>query len=655
MSSSSSVATASAPAASTSGGAPAPAGASTSSVQMTHRQIMEALVGLLTAMFVSILSNTIVSNALPRIVHDLGGNQTQYTWVVVASMLAMTASTPIWGKLADLYSQKLLVQVSLAIFAIGSVVAGSAHHMGLLIGARAIQGLGMGGITALVQTVMASMIPPRERGRYSGYIGAVFGIATVAGPLVGGFIVDSPLGWRWCFWISVPVAVLAFIALQLTLKLTHVRRQVNIDYLGAVLIVGGVSVLLAWVTLGGHQFAWTSTTSWLMIAASVVLIGLAILVEAKFAKDPIIPLRLFKDRTTTLATLASVMVGMAMFGATVYLQQYFQIARAMTPTKAGLMSICMVAGLTATSTITGRIISRHGYWKRYLVGGSALTIVGMGLLATIDEATPLWIVGLYMVVLGAGVGGTMQNLVLAVQNNARMSDMGAVSSLVNFFRSMGGSIGVAVLGAVLSNKVQDEVKKGLEPVIAQMHGKVPAGLQSTGGSIPRPADLPQPIRGIVEHAFGLGAGHVFLVAMPFAVAALVLVLFIKEVPLRTHNLPEEVLDESVPHAPGEDFEGADAEVADQGVNTDAGAVGTTTSPANHAGAADPDSAANPAGAADPSGVGAADAPAEHAAPSASRDVGRAGSTASSPTETEGPAPRRGRTAPRRALLDGDDV
>jgi EmrB/QacA subfamily drug resistance transporter len=505
--------------------------------QMTHREVLEALSGLLLAMFVAMLSSTVVSNALPRIVTDLEGSQTGYTWVVVATLLAMTATTPIWGKLADLFSKKLLVQSALVIYSIGSLLAGFAPNMEVLIGARVVQGLGVGGLTALVQVVIATMVPPRERGRYSGYIGAVFAMATVSGPLIGGLIVDSPLGWRGCFFIGLPVAAVAFVLLQKTLHLPVVKRKVSIDYLGATLIVAGVSILLVWVSLAGNQFEWASATSALLVALGIAVIAAAIYVEARVAVEPIIPLRLFHDRTTSLATAASVLIGVAMFGSTVYLSQYFQLARGMSPTHAGLMSIAMVGGLLFSSIVTGRIITRTGLWKRWLVGGMVLVIVGLGLLGQIDDTTNLAVVGLFMAVLGLGLGATMQNLVLAVQNNTVQSDMGAASSVVAFFRSMGGSIGVSALGALLAAQVADKVAAGLAAL----------GVETSGHeshSIPDLDTLPAPVRVVFEHAFGASIGELFLVAMPFAMLALVCVLFIREVPLRTTNLPErEVVEE----------------------------------------------------------------------------------------------------------------
>jgi MFS family permease len=411
--------------------------------------------------------------------------------------------------------------------------------MEVLIGARAFQGLGVGGLTALVQVVIASMVTPRERGRYSGYIGATFALATVTGPLIGGLIVDTPgLGWRWCFFVGLPVAVAAFAVLQKTLHLPVVRREVHIDYLGATLIVGGVSLLLVWVSLAGKNFGWTSAASAGLVAAGLAVLALAVWVETVVAREPVIPMRLFRDRTTSLSTAASVLIGVAMFGSTVYLSQYFQLSRGMSPTAAGLMSMPMVLGLALSSMVTGRIISTTGTWKRFLVGGMVVVIIGLAMLASIDESTSLWLVGVFMATLGIGLGATMQNLVLAVQNNTAQADMGAASSVVAFFRSLGGSVGVSALGALLSHQVAATVASGLAAL------GVPSDSHQSH-AIPDLDSLPAPVRAIFEQAFGEATGHLFWVALPFAVAALVCVVFIREVPLRTTiELAEEIAPEA---------------------------------------------------------------------------------------------------------------
>ena len=319
---------------------------------MAHREVLEALSGLLLGLFVAMLSSTVVSNALPRIVADLGGSESGYTWVVVATLLTTTASTPIWGKLADLFSKKVLVQLALVIFVVGSILAGLAPSMGFLIGARAVQGVGVGAMTALVQVVIATIVSPRERGRYSGYLGACSRWPRSAARSSAASSWTPWLGWRWCFYVGIPFAALAFVVLQKTLHLPVVKRDVSIDFWGAGLITGGVSVLLIWVSLAGHEFDWLSLTTAWMVGLGVVLLAAAVHTESR-VREPIIPLRLFRDRTTSLSVFASVMVGLAMFGSTVFLSQYFQIARGMSPTRAGLMSLALVGACWSPASRPG--------------------------------------------------------------------------------------------------------------------------------------------------------------------------------------------------------------------------------------------------------------------------------------------------------------
>ncbi|MFD9767703.1 MFS transporter [[Kitasatospora] papulosa] len=508
------------------GAVEAPSGA-----PMTHRQIMEALTGLLLGMFVAILSSTVVSNALPEIISDLGGGQSAYTWVVTASLLAMTATTPLWGKLADLFSKKLLVQIALIIYVGGSIVAGLSTSSGMLITCRVVQGIGVGGLSALAQIVMAAMISPRERGRYSGYLGAVFAVATVGGPLLGGVITDTSwMGWRWCFYVGVPFAVIALIVLQKTLKLPVVKREVKVDWSGAFFISAAVSLLLLWVTFAGDKYDWISWQTWTMLGGTVVLIALFLLVESK-ASEPIIPLRLFRNRTITLASAASLFVGIGMFAGTVFFSQYFQLARDKSPTMSGVMTIPMIAGLFLSSTVSGQIITKTGRWKAWLVSGGFLLTAGLGLLGTIRYDTEYWHIAIFMFVMGLGIGMMMQNLVLATQNQVAPSDLGAASSVVTFFRSLGGAIGVSALGAVLGNRVTHYVKDGLADLgpegAAFGHGG------TGGGGIPDLDKLPAPFRTVMEVAYGHGVADVFLYAAPAALVAFVLTLFIKEVALKT--------------------------------------------------------------------------------------------------------------------------
>ncbi|GAB4080822.1 MFS transporter [Modestobacter muralis] len=505
--------------------------------RMTHRQILSALSGMLLAMFVAILSSTVVSNALPTIITDLRGSQSQYTWVVTATLLASTASTPIWGKLADLFSKKLLLQISIVVFIVGSMLAGLSQSVPTLIGWRALQGLGLGGLTALVQIAMAAMISPRERGRYSGLLGGVFAIGTVAGPLIGGLLVDTSwLGWRWCFYVGVPFAVVALVLLQRTLQLPVVKRSVSIDYLGAAFLTAGVSALLIWVSLAGHQFDWASLETVLFVAGGVLAIVAFVVTELR-AKEPIVPLRLFRDRTTTLAIVASMVIGVALFGSTVFLGQYLQISRGYSPTAAGLLTLPMIGGLVASSTVSGILISRYGRWKAFLVVGSVLVAVGFGLLSTIDHTTDMLLLGVFLAVLGVGIGLTNQNLVLAVQNTVAARDLGAASSAVAFFRSLGGTIGVSVLGAVLSARVGTLIQGGLAdvPGAAAAAGSADVGLASL-------ADAPAPLQELIRVSYGDATGRIFAVAAVLSLITIVAIAFIREVALRTESGDERMQD-----------------------------------------------------------------------------------------------------------------
>ncbi|WP_330245369.1 MULTISPECIES: MFS transporter [unclassified Streptomyces] len=513
---------------------------------MTHRQIMEALTGLLLGMFVAILSSTVVSNALPEIISDLGGGQSAYTWVVTASLLAMTATTPLWGKLSDLFSKKLLVQIALIIYVAGSVVAGLSTSSGMLIACRVVQGIGVGGLSALAQIVMAAMIAPRERGRYSGYLGAVFAVATVGGPLLGGVITDTSwMGWRWCFYVGVPFAVIALIVLQKTLKLPVVKREVKVDWTGAFFISAAVSLLLLWVTFAGDKYDWMSWQTAAMLAGSAVLAALFVFTESR-ASEPIIPLRLFRNRTITLASVASLFVGIAMFAGTVFFSQYFQLARGKSPTMSGVMTIPMITGLFLSSTISGQIITKTGRWKAWLVSGGFLVTAGLGMLGTIRYDTAYWHIAIFMFVMGLGIGMMMQNLVLATQNQVAPSDLGSASSVVTFFRSLGGAIGVSALGAVLGNRVTHYVKDGLADLgpkgAALGHGG------TGGGGIPDLDKLPAPFRTVVESAYGHGVGDVFLYAAPAALIAFLITIFIKEVALKTNAANDAPAEAEVPAA-----------------------------------------------------------------------------------------------------------
>jgi EmrB/QacA subfamily drug resistance transporter len=489
--------------------------------RMSRREIVQALSGLMLGMFVAILASTIVSNALPTIIAQLGGSQSVYTWIVTTELLSMTATVPLWGKLADLYSKKLLIQLSLSLFVVGSLIAGFTPNVGVLIISRIAQGVGAGGMSALALIVMAAMIPPRELGRYSGLFGAVFGVATIAGPLIGGVLVDTSwLGWRWCFFIGVPFSLAAIALLQKTLHLPSTKRAVKIDWLGAMLIIGGVCTLLIWSTLAGQHFAWASADSVAFVAGGVILLALAVWVESR-AAEPIIPLRIFRSRTVSLTIIASMLVGVALFGGTVFLSQYFQVALGKTPTVAGLMSLPMIFGLLVSSTVAGQLITKFGKWKMYLVAGSVIMFGGMLLLSTIDAKTSVFMLSIFMLVLGVGVGMLMQNLVLAAQNDVPAAELGVTTSTVTFFRSMGGAIGVSALGAVLASRITS--------LFSEKFGAAAAGAGE--GKVPDIHTLPPEVLAVVRDIYGTATSDLFLVGAPIAAITVLVVVFIKEKPL----------------------------------------------------------------------------------------------------------------------------
>ncbi|WP_449063216.1 MDR family MFS transporter [Planomonospora algeriensis] len=497
----------------------------------THKQVLEILAGLMLAMLTSMISTSVVGTALPTIVGTLGG-QDQLAWVASATLLTMTASTPLWGKLSDLYGRKLMFQTSLVIFAVSSVAAGFSQDMAQLIVARAVQGIGAGGLAALPQIILGDVVEPRERGRYSGYIGAVFGVSTVAGPLLGGFIVDS-MSWRWTFWICVPLAVVAFVVIQKVLKLPFVRRDARVDWWGATFITGGTTALMLLLSLGGQEFDWNSGWTYGLGALSAVMFGLAVLAERR-AADPILPPRLFGDRTFVLSSLASLLVGASMFGAMMFLPQYLQIVKGMSPTGSGLMTLPMVFGLLVASIVIGRLVSRTGRWKAYPIGGMLLVALGLFLLSRLHVDSSLLVVGADNAVIGIGLGASMQILILAAQNAVPRGDLAVATSGVGFFRSLGGAVGVAAFGAILSNRLGSELASLAKAANLPLN----SGASSTLGSPEAIRHLPAPVLEVILEAFTRALQTVFLVGVPIAVLGAVAALLLKEIPLRSAQAPE---------------------------------------------------------------------------------------------------------------------
>ncbi|MDL5351383.1 MDR family MFS transporter [Microbacterium sp. zg-YB36] len=508
---------------------------------MTHRQVLEALSGLILGMFVSMLASTVVSTSLPVIIHDLGGGQSAFTWVVTATLLTTAISTPIWGKLADLMNRKLLYQISIVIFVLATAAAGFSQNPETLIAFRALQGIGAGGLAALSQVLMADIISPRERGKYMGLFGAVMAVATVGGPLLGGLITDA-WGWRWNFFVALPVAIAALIIVQRTLKVpARPKVKAKIDYLGIVLLSVSVSLLLVWISLAGDSFAWWSLETVLMAGGALLGAVLFVIVELR-SPEPLVPLSLFRDRTFSLSVVASIATGIAMFGASVYLSQYMQLARGATPTEAGIMTIPMIAGLLIASMGVGALITKTGRWKAFLVVGAVLLVAGSTMLATIESDTNFVLVSIYMFALGAGIGMTMQNLVLVVQNTANPSQIGVASSGVTFFRSLGGTIGVAVMGAALATRVSDLVTERTDDITAALASLGDEGVrwaaQLQTGALPEVAAMPEALRVVFEQIYANGISRAFLIAVPFAVISLIAIVFLPSTPLTNMTTAE---------------------------------------------------------------------------------------------------------------------
>jgi EmrB/QacA subfamily drug resistance transporter len=504
---------------------------------MSPRQVLEALSGLLLAMFCSMVATTVVGTSLPIIVPELGGSQTSYTWVVTITLLTTAISTPIWGKLADLLNRKTLMLIALAVFVLASAGAGLSQNVEMLISFRALQGLGGGGLAALSQVLMADIISPRERGKYMGLFAGVMAIATVGGPLLGGVLTDT-VGWRWNFYVGVPLGIIAFVVLLQTLRIDQVRTaKVRIDYLGIVLLSVAAGLLLVWVS-NVSDFGWISWETLTMVGIALVAAVLFVVVELRVA-EPLIPLTLFRNRTFTLAVLASISIGVAMFGTSVYLAQYMQISRGYGPTEAGLLTIPMAAGMLLASAVIGQLVTRFGKWKGYLVTGAVLMIAGTSLLSTLHYDTSLWLVGLYMFLLGSGTGMTMQNLVLVVQNTSKPQEIGVASSGVNFFRTVGGTTGVAVMGSVLAASMTQQLTDRVQEIAAaaaslgEQGQAVLAQLQS--GALPTTRDMPETIRVIIEDISAQAISHAFLIGVPLAVLSLIAIAFLPNVPLTRQN------------------------------------------------------------------------------------------------------------------------
>jgi EmrB/QacA subfamily drug resistance transporter len=491
---------------------------------LSHQQILVVLGGLMAGMFLAALDQSIVGTALPRIVSDLGGLE-HLSWVVTAYLLTSTASTPLWGKVSDLYGRRPMFQTAIVVFLIGSLVAGAAGSMGVLIGGRAVQGLGAGGLIALALATIGDVIPPRERGRYQGYFGVVFGVSSVAGPLLGGWLTDGP-GWQWIFWINIPIGLAALVVTSVALKMPTVRRQHSIDYLGATILVASVTSILLYTAWAGTQYGWTDPLSLTLLIGGIVLAAMFVFVETR-NDEPIVPLRLFRNRVYTPTIIFTAIMGLAMFGGIIFLPVYLQVVQGFSPTESGLALLPMVAGLFTTSISSGQLVTRTGRYKIYPILGAAVTGIALLLLSTLAVDTPYWVLAVYFFVFGAGLGLTLQIVVTAVQNAVERRDMGAATSSVTFFRSMGAAFGTAIFGAVLTNRLAHYLA-------ASSGGSLPTGtdVSEMANNVQAIQRLPAELHAIVVDAWVKALHDVFLTAVPILAVAFVVAFFIPELPLR---------------------------------------------------------------------------------------------------------------------------
>jgi EmrB/QacA subfamily drug resistance transporter len=474
---------------------------------------------LLLVLLLAALDQTIVSTALPTIVGDLGGIE-HLSWVVTAYLLSSTVVGPLYGKFGDIYGRKRLLQGAIVIFLIGSALCGLAQNMGELIAFRALQGIGGGGLIVTTIAVVGDLIPPRDRGRYQGFFGAVFGVATVIGPLLGGFFVDN-LTWRWIFYINIPVGILAFAVIGVSFRTRTVTVRHSVDYVGAAVLAAGLSALVLFTSLGGTTYAWGSPQIVAMGVIGLVLLALFPFVEAR-AAEPILPLELFRNRVFSVTSAIGFIVGFALFGAVTYLPLYLQIVKGHSPTESGLLLTPMMAGVLVTSIASGNLISKFGRYTPFPIAGTAIMTVGMMLLSLLVVDTPTWHAAVFMLILGLGLGMTMQVLVLAAQNAVDFRHLGVATSGSTLFRQIGGSIGVSVFGAIFANRLAHELVSRLPHGVHVPTSATPGAVQA----------LPSAVHVPYIEAFASSLHPVFLAAAGISLLAFALTWLLREVPLR---------------------------------------------------------------------------------------------------------------------------
>ena len=507
---------------------------------LTHKEIMFVLSGLMVGLLLAALDQTIVSTALKSIVEDFDG-LAHYTWVVTAYLLTSTASTPLYGKISDLYGRRPVFQFAIITFLIGSFAAGASTGMEQLIAFRAVQGLGAGGLMSLTFVIIGDIISPRERGKYQGYFGGVWGLSSVAGPLLGGYFSDHAQilgvsGWRWIFYINLPFGIAALILTSIFLHIPKVKREHSIDYLGALLLVSGVSSLLLGLSVYGPQDGWQNSKTLLTIAAAFVLMLLFIFQESR-AKEPIIPLTLFKNHTFSVTSVMAFIIGAGMFGAIIMLPLYFQIVKGDSATSAGLKLIPFMIGIVTFSIVSGKLITKHGHYKRFPIMGLSLMTVGLFMLSTLTQTTPFWQLAIYGIFVGAGLGLSMQTIVIALQNSVEFRDLGVATSANTFFRSIGATMGVALFGTVyasrLAHNLPIEIEKLRASNPAALVGATPEKFEALKDNTAVLQTFTPELQAGIINAFVNSFHVVFLTSVPITIIGFFIAFMLRETPLRT--------------------------------------------------------------------------------------------------------------------------